>query len=87
MSKKDKFVHFRVSNVEKKALEILSALEQRSESETMRLLLREGLSNRDLDVFTMSKQIALEGIKPDILNSLDKIGLCEGNKVGVGEGE
>jgi hypothetical protein len=53
--KRTKFLHFRVSPFEKQSLEILADIEQRSASEMMRELIREGLLIRGLDLVSLEK--------------------------------
>ncbi len=47
---REKFVSFRVSSNEKQGLEIMAAIENRSQSEMLRELIREGLKARGIDL-------------------------------------
>jgi hypothetical protein len=48
-SKRNEFIHFRVTETERRALDLLSISECRNPSEMMRELLREGLKKRGFD--------------------------------------
>lgn len=47
---REKFVKARVSSNEKQGLEILAAVENRSQSEMIRELIREGMKNRGIEM-------------------------------------